>query len=403
MRPPDIASPDFKADPWPTLARLRSEGPVAKIRLGRREAWLVTRYRDAIDALKHPALTKDKLLALGTMGLPRWMPASVRALSRNMLDLDDPDHRRLRALVQPAFNPRLVERLRARVESLSAELLDAIGKRGATDLIADYAAPIPTTIIAELLGIPTADRHRFRRWTERIVVADTSNRAMLAALPSIFAFVRYLRRLIEKKQAEPGDDVISALIAAEAEGEALSRDEVMSMAFLLLIAGHETTVNLIGNSVLALIENPIELERLRADPSLAASAVEEVLRYSGPLVIATERYALEDVAIGGRTIPRGALVYVGVASANRDPAAFPDADRFDIARHPNRHLAFGDGLHFCLGSALARMEGQVALGAFVKRFAGIRLAVDPRSLRWKGGATLRGLRALPLDVGVDSD
>jgi cytochrome P450 len=392
----DIAAPAFKADPWLTLARLRGERPVAEVRFGRRRAWLVTRYADASTALKHPGLVKDRLRALGVGGLPRWLPGSILAVSRNMLDVDDPDHRRLRALVQPAFNPRLVESLRGRVAALSEERLDAIAKQGSTDLIADYAAPIPTTVIAELLGIPVADRHRFRLWTERIVVADTSAWAMLRALPSIIAFIRYLRRLIDRKRGNPAEDVISVLLAAEADGDPLTADEVLAMAFLLLIAGHETTVNLIGNGVLALIEHPRELERLRADPSTIGTAVEEILRFSGPLMIATERYASEDIAIGGVAIPRGSLVYVGLASANRDPQTFADADRFDIGRQPNRHLAFGDGLHFCLGSALARMEGQVAIEAFVRKFAHIER--KPGTLKWKGGSTLRGMESLPLRV-----
>jgi cytochrome P450 PksS len=395
----DIADPAFKANPWPALARLRAERPVAQVRAGRRSAWLVTRYADAAAALKHPGLAKDKMRALGAKGLPRWLPRFVHALSRNMLDLDDPDHRRLRALVQPAFSPRLVEGLRPRVATLSAEQLDLIAARGSTDLIADYAAPIPTTIIAELLGIPSEDRSRFRRWTERIVTADTSNWAVARALPSILAFIRYLRGLIERKKADPGDDVISALLAAEAEGDRLSSDEVMAMAFLLLVAGHETTVNLIGNGMLALLEHPDQLDRLRSDPSLIGTAVEEMLRYSGPLMIATERYAREELVIGDSTIPRGALVYVGLASADRDAAFFPDPDCFDVARQPNRHLAFGDGLHFCLGSALARMEAQIAIAAFVDRFPRVRLATGPARLKWKGGATLRGLEALPLELG----
>ena len=394
----DIASPKFKSEPWAALARLRSEAAVSKVRVGRRTAWLVTRYGGGSAALKHPDLAKDKLRALGAQGLPRWMPAFVHALGRNMLDLDDPDHRRLRALVQPAFSPRLVDALRRRVEILSAELLDGIAERGRTDLIADYAEPIPTTIIAELLGIPVEDRIRFRRWTERIVVADTSNWAILRALPSIIAMIRYLRRLIERKRANPGDDIISSLLAAEAEGDRLNRDEVLAMAFLLLVAGHETTVNLIGNGILALLEHPQELQRLRDHPALIGSAVEEILRYSGPLMIATERYARADVEIGGSLVPRGSLVYVGLASANRDAAAFPDPDRFDIGRQPNRHLAFGDGLHFCLGSALARMEGQIAIQAFVGRFARVGPDADLGSLKWKGGATLRGVESLPLNV-----
>jgi cytochrome P450 PksS len=313
-----------------------------------------------------------------------------------MLDLDDPDHRRLRALVQPAFNPRLVERLRSRVEMLSEELLDGIARRGSTDLIVDFAEPIPTTIIAELLGIPVEDRRRFRAWTERIVIADASGWAMLRAVPSFIAFMRNLRRQIEAKRANPGDDILSSLLAADAGGDRLSGDEVLAMAFLLLVAGHETTVNLIGNGVLALLDHPAEIERLRADPSLIATAVEEMLRFNGPLMIATERYASEDLRIGGTAIPRGSLVYVCIASANRDDGAFPEPDRFDVARQPNRHLAFGDGLHFCLGSALARMEGQVAIASLVRRFA--RIERQPGTLRWKGGATLRGLESLPLSV-----
>lgn len=394
--PPDIASAVFKQDPWPVLADLREHAPVSEVRVGRKKAWLITRHEDATAALKHPHLVKDRLRALGVGGLPSWLPAVVHAVSRNMLDLDDPDHRRLRALVQPAFNPRLVERLRGRVETLSEELLDRIARRGSTDLIADFAAPIPTTIIAELLGIPVADRHRFRRWTERIVVADASGWAMVRAVPSLIAFIRYLRRLIVAKRAEPGDDVVSALIEAEAEGDRLSRDEVLAMAFLLLVAGHETTVNLIGNGVLALLDHPAELEKLRADPSLIATAVEEILRFAGPLMIATERYASEDLVIGTAAIARGSLVYVCVASANRDSAVFPEPDRLDVARQPNRHLAFGDGLHFCLGSALARMEGQVAIASLLRRFG--RIERQPGTLRWKGGATLRGLESLPLTV-----
>ena len=394
----DIAAPAFKANPWTILAGLREEREVSRVRAGRRPAWLVTRYAGAVEALKHPLLVKNRKSATGRSAVPRWMPGIVRAISLNMLDLDDPDHRRLRALVQPAFNPRLVEGLRVRVETLSADLLDRIAGRGSCDLIADYAAPIPTTIIAELLGVPLRDRPRFRRWTERIVIADTSQWALLRALPSFLAFVRYLRRLVRDKRRDPGDDVISALLAVEAEGDRLGADEVVAMAFLLLVAGHETTVNLIGNGALALLENPDQLARLRSDPALAVSAVEEVLRYSGPVMISTERYAREDLELGGQPVRKGDLVYVSLAGADRDPAIYPEPDRFDIGRTPNRHLAFGDGIHFCLGSALARMEGQVALAALVSRFAEIRLAEDSGRLRWKGGATLRGLERLKLAV-----
>jgi cytochrome P450 PksS len=394
----DIAAAAFKADPWPVLARLRSEAAVSRVRAGTRPAWLITRYAEAVAALKDPALVKDKSAISGRTPMPRWMPAFAQALGRNMLDLDDPDHRRLRALVQPAFTPRLIERLRERVRTLSGELLDRMPERGTIDVIDEYAAPIPTTIIAEMLGIPPADRFRFRRWTEHIVVADTSDWAMLRAMPSILAFVRYLRRLIEDKRRNPADDVISALLAAEAEGDRLSADEVMAMAFLLIVAGHETTVNLIGNGILALIEHPDALLRIREDPAFVVPALEEILRFSGPLMISTERYARENLDLGGAKVRKGDLVYVSLAGANRDPAAFARPDRFDIGRAPNRHIAFGDGLHFCLGSALARMEGRVAIDAFVSRFGRLGLAEDRSRLAWKGGATLRGLHALKVSA-----
>ena len=397
----DIAAPAFKADPYAALRRLREERPVAQVRVGRRRSvWLVTRYEDAVAALKHPLLIKDKFAMLAATGMPlgAWMPGFARPLARNMLDIDDPDHRRLRAIVQPAFNPRLIERMRARVAELTGELLDGLAARGSFDLVADYAMPLPTTIIAEMLGVPVRDRAKFHRWTRTIVLADSSNLAMLTALPSVWSFVRYLRRLIEEKRREPADDLISALVLAKAEGERLDADEVLAMAFLLLVAGHETTVNLIGNGMLALIEHPEALARLREDPEAVKPAVEEMLRYCGPLMTATERYASEELELGDTTIPQGSLVYVSVASANRDQAAFPQADQFLIGREPNRHLAFGHGMHFCLGSSLARLEGQIALGAFASRFPNVRLAVDRSRLRWKGGVTLRGLLSLPLAI-----
>ena len=395
----DIIAPAFKADPYDTLRRLREERPVAEVRVGRRRSvWLVTRYDEAVAALKHPLLVKDRFAMLAATGMPlgSWMPAFARPLARNMLDIDDPDHRRLRAIVQPAFNARLIERMRARVTELSKELLDGLAKRGSFDLMTDYAMPIPTTIIAEMLGVPVQDRAKFHRWTRTIVLADSSNLAMLTALPSVWSFVRYLRALIEEKRREPADDLISALVLAEAEGDRLSADEVLAMAFLLLVAGHETTVNLIGNGVLALIEHPEAMARLAEEPDSAKPAVEEMLRFCGPLMTATERYASEALELGGATIPQGSLVYVSLASANRDEAAFSDAGQFQIGREPNRHLAFGDGMHFCLGSQLARMEGQIALGAFAERFPRARLAADRSRLRWKGGVTLRGLTSLPL-------
>jgi cytochrome P450 len=315
-----------------------------------------------------------------------------------MLDLDDPDHARLRALVSKAFTPRLIERLRGRIETLCEELLDAMKRqrerKSGTDLVVGYALPLPATVIAELLGVPVEDKAKFHRWSNRLV-SVSSGRDMLSALPAALSLVRYLRRLVERRRADPQDDLITALIRAEEADDRLSEDEDRKRAFLLLVAGHETTVNLIASGTLALLEHPQQTERLRRDPSLAKPAVEELLRYTSSVEMATERYAREDTQIAGTTIPRGELVLAVLGSANRDERHFEDPETLDLARDPNRHLAFGrGGVHHCLGAPLARMEGQIALNAFLRRFPGARLA--PETLRWRRGLFLRGLERLPL-------
>lgn len=395
----DIGSPRFKADPFPFFARLRAEDPVHRHALsGGRAAWLVTRYDDAVKVLTDGRFVKDRANA-STPDRPArapWVPAPFRPLTRNMLDVDEPDHRRLRALVQKAFTPRRVEAVASRVETLAEELLDRAAARGGMDLIADYALPIPTTIIAELLGVPAEDRHRFHRWSSRIVAADRSPWATVRAIPAGLAFVRYLRRLLAERRATERDDLLGALVRAEADGEGLSEDELVAMAFLLIVAGHETTVNLIGNGALALLDHPDERARLVEDPALLDAAVEELLRFAGPLVLATERYASEDIGVAGVTIPRGELVYVALASANRDEGQFPEPDRLDLAREPNRHVAFGHGIHFCLGAPLARLEARIAFGRLLSRFPRVGLAVARDRLRWRGGLVLRGLESLPV-------
>ncbi len=400
---PDLASPAFKADPYPFYARLRAEAPVWRATLrDRRTAWLVTRYDDVARVLKDDAFAKDKLNAMDPEQRAKtpWVPGFLKPLERNMLDLDDPDHARLRALVSKAFTPRLIEQLRGRIEALCEELLDAMererDRKGGTDLVAGYALPLPATVIAELLGVPAGDHAKFHRWSNRLV-SVSSGRDMLRALPAALSFVRYLRNLVERRRADPQDDLITALIRAEEAGDKLSEDELLAMAFLLLVAGHETTVNLIASGTLALLENPEQAERLRRDPSLVKPAVEELLRYTSPVGMATERYAREDTEIWSTTIPRGGLVLAVLGSANRDERHFEDPDALDLARDPNRHLAFGrGGVHHCLGAPLARMEGQIALNALLRRFPGARLAIAPETLRWRRGLFLRGLERLPL-------
>jgi cytochrome P450 PksS len=395
----DIASPAFKANPYPYFARLRAEAPVRQVTLrDGQHAWLVTRHDDVAAVLKDDRFVKDKAHALTPDQAARqpWIPAAFRPLMRNMLDSDPPDHTRLRTLVHKAFTPRLVEGLRPRVQALCDELLDAASARGRVDLIGDYALPLPTTIIAEMLGVPAGDRRRFHRWSKAIVSIDPSAWGRLKVIPSVLAFLRFIRHLVAARRAEPRDDLLGALVTAEEAGERLSEDELLAMVFLLLVAGHETTVNLIGNGTLALLDHPEQRERLRADPALIRSAIEELLRYDGPLMTASERYPREDVPVAGVTIPRGGLVFAALASANRDERQFDRPDTLDLAREPNRHLAFGLGPHYCLGAPLARLEGQIAIATLLRRAPGLRLAAPRPTLRWRRGLVLRGLESLPV-------
>jgi len=391
--PVNLASPDFKANPFPFYARLRSEAPVYRTSLpDKRTVWLITRYDDVVEVLKDGRFSKDKATARQKF----WLPSVLKPLMRNMLDLDAPNHTRLRGLVHTAFTPRLIENLRERIQSLADELLDRLLAQGKADLVRDYAVEIPTTIIAEVLGIPVKDRLKFRKWSNAGAAAIASRFGVLRAIPELAFFIRYIRSLVKLRRAKPEDDLISTLVRAEEAGDHLSEDELLAMIVLLLIAGHETTVNVIGNSVLALLENPDELDKLKNNPALIKSAIEELLRHSGPLETATERFSREDINVAGVTIPRGDLVLAVLASANRDERRFDGANRLDIMREPNPHVAFGFGMHYCLGAALARLEAQVAIGTLFRRCGNVRLAVAPNALRWKRGLVLRGLESLPI-------
>jgi cytochrome P450 len=279
---------------------------------------------------------------------------------------------------------------------LTEELLDAVQPRGHMDLVREYALPLPTSIIAQMLGVPSGEQHNFHRWSSAIVSSQSSKWGAVRAIPYAIAFLRYIRKLIRLRRDSPQNDLTSALVRAEEAGDKLNEDELLSMIFLLLIAGHETTVNLIANGTLALLRHPEQIEKLRRDPSLVGSAVEELLRFEGPVETATERYALEDVSIAGRMVPRGGLVYVVFASANRDGRQFDNPDTLDITRQGNRHLAFGQGIHYCLGAPLARLEAQIAISALLRRFPHLQLAVTGKKIRWKRGLVLRGLESLPV-------
>jgi cytochrome P450 len=400
---PDLASPTFKANPHTFYARLREEAPVWRTTLpDKRTAWLVTRYDDVASVLKDNSFAKDPRGAqdLEQRAKGPWVPGFLKPLEQNMLDLDDPDHRRLRTLVSKAFTPRLIEGLREHIEAICQELLDAMEREGRVDLVRDYALPLPATVIAELLGIPAGDHRKFHRWSNRIV-SISSGRDVWRALPAAATFVRYLRKMVERRRSSPQDDLISALVQAEEEGDKLSQDELLAMSFLLLVAGHETTVNLIASGTFALIEHPEQREELQADPQLITLGLEELLRYTSPVEIATERYARQDLEVSGTEIPRGELVLAVLGSANRDEQYFDESGALRLGRNPNKHLAFGrGGVHHCLGAPLARMEGQIAITALLQRFPDLRLAAEPESLRWRRGLFLRGLEELPLELGI---
>jgi cytochrome P450 len=399
MKDVNIASREFKANPYPFYARLRAEAPVYRVTLpDKQTAWLITRYDDVVRALKDERLAKNKLNALTPDQIAKqpWVPKMFMPLTRNMLDLDPPDHTRLRTLVQKAFTPRLVEQVRERIQTLTYNLLDAVQAKGKMDLIRDYALPIPTTIIAEMLGVPAGERHKFQRWSRAMVSSNSSGLGMLKVIPTAIAFIKYIRKLIKTRRDNPQQDLVSALVAVREVGQQLSEDELVAMIFLLLVAGHETTVNLIGNGMLALLKHPDQMEKLRDNPALIATAVEELLRYDSPLETATERFAREDLTICDVKIPRGGLVSAVIASANRDERQFPNPDLLDITREPNKHLSFGHGSHYCLGAPLARLEGQIAINTLLRRFAALDLALPPEELRWRRGLVLRGLEALPV-------
>jgi cytochrome P450 len=397
----DLFDPAFKVNPYPTYARLRSDAPIHRVTLpDGHDMWLVTRYEDVSAVLKDERFVKDWRNALTQEQLAQMppIPEVMKPLSRNMLDTDPPDHERLRSLVSKAFTPRLIERMRPRVQAIADALLDAMQDRHEMDLVDDYAFPLPITVIAELLGVSTEDRDKFREWSDAAVSGDTTQEYVeTILLPHMQAFISYLRAMFEEKRENPKDDLVSALVRAEEAGDKLSEDELLAMVFLLLVAGHETTVNLIGNGMLALLQHPDQLQKLREDPSLITPAIEELLRYDGPVEISTERFAREDVRIGETVIQRGALVMVVIASADHDSQRFPEPETLDITRADNRHLAFGKGIHFCLGAPLARMEGQIAINTLLRRMPNLRLKDSPESLTWRPGLVLRGLKGLPVE------
>lgn len=389
---PDLTSGRFKANPYPFYARLRAEAPVLRIRwLFGIPAWLVTRYDDVLVVLKDDRFSKHYVPSIG------FMPRKLRELTRNLLNVDPPDHTRLRTLVNKAFTPRVVEKLRSPIEKLTNDLLDRAATRGGMELISAFALPIPLAVIADLMGIPDEDRGQFAKWSKRVAAGDSGSiPGAISAWYGMWRFGSYFKKLIEVRRREPRDDIVTALVEAEEEGDRLNEQELVAMLALLLFAGYETTVHLIGTSALVLMQNDEERERLRSDPAVAATAIEELLRYTSPADFATPRVAREDIELGGAIIPRGALVLPALGSANRDETQFAEPDRLDLARDPNRHLAFGMGAHYCVGAPLARLEAQIALTALFRRFPRLQPAMTADALPWRRGMLFRGLESLPV-------
>lgn len=393
----DIWGRETRANPQALYERMRQETPIyggIGPQTGR-TFWFFTRYTDCVAVLKDQRFGKEiakhltpEQIAANTFG----DDSDFEAINRHLLNLDPPDHTRLRALVHKGFTPHIIENLRPRIQQIADDLLDTVQDEQEFDLLARFAFPLPITVIAELLGVPAADQDKFRAWTKALIFGLSEDEARV----SVLEFTMYMHEMIDDRYANPRDDLISALVAAEESGDKLDRMELLSMIFLLLVAGHETTVNLIGNGTLALLQNPDQLRLLRENPALVKSAVEEMLRYNGPVEAPTMRWAFEDVEIGGVVIPQGDIVMPSLLAANRDPEVFENPNTFDITRDPNRHIAFGSGIHYCLGAPLARLEGAIAFNALLPRLPNLALNTDVAQLEWNDSLLLHGMKALPV-------
>jgi cytochrome P450 len=384
--------PSVMADPFPFYEKLREAGPVHRMTLPHgRSVWLVTRYQDARAALADPRLSLDKATATPGSWPGFGLPP---AMDRNLLNMDPPDHTRIRRLVSQAFTARRVES--NRIQAVVDVRLDALASLDQVDLIRELAIPVPLRVICDLIGVEPEDRQDFRAWTDELVASETGRPADVKT--AVGNILRYFVTLIARKRANPGDDLTSALIAARDEHDRLTEDELVGLSWLTLVAGTENTARAMANGILTLLTHPAQLAALRADPALLPSGVEELLRYDGPAQHAIRRFAREDITIGDVTIPAGDAVLVAVASADRDPGRFPEPDRLDLARADNPHLAFGNGIHYCFGAPLARLQIQITIAALIERFPDLALAVPVDQLRWQLSFRARDLLELPVTL-----
>ena len=399
----DMQAPDFRTDPYPHYARMRRQTPVFKTHVPGfgRDAWVVTRYDDIVAALKDPALSSDMMRGRSAGPWSRFVPRSFRILAKTMVTMDDPNHARLRNLVHKGFTPSMVERMAGRVQEIADDLLAKLEGKGTVDLLHEFALALPMIVISEMLGVPENQRAKFRHFMLHLLDGPPpSIWRLISGMRNNIRMIRYLDGLINLRRAEPDKGLITALVAAEQSGDRLTQDELVGMVFLLLLAGHETTVNLLGNGVLALMDNREQLEKLRANPNLIKPAIEELLRYTNPVQHSIMRTATADLEIDGVKIAQGERVILMLAAGNRDEAVFANAESLDVAREPNRHLGFGLGIHFCLGAPLARMEGAIALNALLQKYPDITLAIPRDKVKWRPNSLLRGLAELPVRLGA---
>lgn len=395
----DLANPIMFSDPFPRYAELRRTAPVSRVvsrQIVRKGGYMLTRYEDVMRLHADKHFSSD-IMRNTPKAAATFMPRMFRLLTSSMVFKDDPDHKRLRCLVTRAFSPKMVQQMADSFERIVAELLDGFDGRDAVDLVEQFAIPLPLRVIADMLGVTAADREEFHARSMRLLErAGGGPLSTLRGLPNGQRLIQLFERLADEARQDPDDHLISALVQANEDGDRLNHQEIIAMIFLLLLAGHETTANLIGSATLALLDNPDQLTRLREDPELVDVAVEELLRYTAPVPFGAARITLEDVEVAGVTIPKGSNVLGMIISANRDEAMFDEPDELDLGRDPNRHIAFAFGPHYCLGGQLARFEARAALGGLVERFEHIELAVPRTELRYKPTHSLRGLRHLPL-------
>jgi cytochrome P450 len=395
----DLASQGFARDPFPTYTRLREANPVFETRLPLfGKTWMAASYQAASEVLKDDetfVMEPKKVGKTLFSGILRLLPRILRVFSDNMLRHDNPDHRRLRRLVEQAFSRHTVESMRGRISVLCDGLLDGLAGRETVDLLEAWARPLPVAVICELLGLPEEDRPMFTRWAKTLFRSPTLF-GMLLAAPTLFRLQKYLRRQFAQCRRQPRPGLMTALVQAEQDGDTLSEDELLAMAFLLLVAGFETTVHLLSGGTLALLQAPEQKERLVGDWSLLPPAVEELLRFVSPVQMSEPRFVMRDLEFHGRSLGRGDYIVAWLGAANTDPARFPDPDKLDLSRSPNPHVSFGSGMHFCLGAQLARSEAQVGFERLFTRYPKLALAVADSELKYSGNMLLRALVALPV-------